>query len=173
MTTTQTGRLDWNRLYVVFNLMPGNIEGFDRRGNPLDKRGKVMPMRESAKYILQDGRIFDEAGNLVEHPPAEVRKRLEEMRENHPSAGVTHEGVLRPCPVPGCGFRTTREEFYRDHKKLHKDVTAEQWAELERGGRGRPVVLNLSDFANPTEVMDFVTGARQSPPQRESGQGEG
>jgi len=165
--------LDFGRLYVVFNVMPGNITGFDRKGNPLGKRDKTLPVRESERYILQDGMIFDEAGKPVKAPPPEVTKRVQEMRDQHPSAGVTHAGVVRPCPVPGCGFRTTREEYYREHKRLHRDITAEQWMQLEAGWGARPVTLNLSDFANPSEVMDLMTGQGQAMSHRESGQGEG
>lgn len=179
MTATQTAQVaertvDWNRLYLMFNQMPGNIAGFDRRGNPMTAGGRAVPIRQTERFILQDGFIFDAAGKIAEKVPKAIRDQVEEMRGERPSPGITHEGKVRPCPVPGCTFRTTREEFYREHKRLHKDIGPQQWAQLEGRGGSAPLKLNLSDFANPQEMMEqFTEGAGASPPEHESPQGEG
>lgn len=175
MSATQTTepKLDWDQLYLIFNLMPGPIEGFDRQGNPLDKRGKVMPVRESQKFILQHGRVFDEAGALVEKPPRNVVQMVEEMREKHPQPGITHAGRVWRCPVPGCSFVRSKEEHYREHKRLHKEISTEQWARLE-GAKDIRQVVNLSDFQDPSEVMHhFTEGVAGTAPVRESPQGDG
>ena len=162
--------LDWNRLYRVFNALPVQPEGFDKRGDPLDARGKVMPQRESLKYFLQDGLLYDEAGHLLEKAPKHVLAIVDRMKAKHPFPGITHKGKVVQCPAPGCGFRTTVQEYYREHKHLHSEITGEQWRQLE-GGVKPPPVFNLGDFADPTEVMEGFVGA--APPQRESPQGEG
>ncbi len=167
-------RVDWARLYLMFNQMPGNIAGFDRRGNPMTAGGRPVPIRQTERFILQDGFIFDAMGRIAEKVPKAIRDEIERMARERPSPGITHEGKVRPCPAPGCTFRTTREEFYREHKRMHKDIGPEQWAQLEGRGGNAPMRLNLSDFANPAEMMErFTEGAGASPPQQDSPQGEG
>ena len=173
-TQTKAPTFDPQALYDEILFMPGNVDGFDKKGNPLDRRGKILPVRESVKYRLQNGAIFDAAGQPVEDPPENVRKQLETMRAEHPRPGITHAARMRKCPVPGCPFRTPREEFYRGHRLLHKEVSDEEWQRLEGGaGPARPT-FSLGDFADPSEVMDRFTGGEGgTAPETESGQGEG
>ena len=176
MTAVQTnGRtFDPLGLYDEILFMPGDVDGFDRKGNPLNVKGKVLPVRASVKYRLQDGLVFDAAGVRVEKPPKQVRDQVEKMIAEHPRPGITHAARWRRCPVPGCTFRTPRDEFYRGHRQLHKEVGDEEWSRLEGGAGPKPVVFNLGDFANPTEVMQqFTEGGAGAQPRSESPQGEG
>jgi len=178
MTAVQTQSvkptLDLGRLYRVFNALPVEPEGFNKAGDPLDAKGKVMPQRESQKFFLQDGEVFDEAGALVEKLPKHIREKVAAMVAAHPFPGITHPGRLLICPVPGCEFRTTVEGFNREHKRQHQDVTPEQWAELEGKAGRKPQAFGLGDFAEPDTMLEhFTAGPGQRPPTRESAQGEG
>ena len=161
-------------LYDEILFMPGDVDGFDRKGNPLNAKGKILAVRESERYRLQNGSIFDAGGQLVEDPPKRVREQVEKMKADHPRFGITHAARMRKCPVPNCPFRTPREEFYRGHRRLHMEVSDEEWARLEGGAGPQRPMFSLGDSANPSEFMQqFTGGAGGTAPETESAQGEG
>lgn len=172
-TQTEEKRVDFRRLYRIINLIEGEIEGFDRAGNPINARGKVLAQRESVRYILQDGAIFDESGKPAERIPPRVKKMVDAMRDEHPFPGVTHAGRVIECPVPGCNYCTTVDSFYREHRRQHRDVTTEQWAALEGGKGQKQTVFTLSDFAEPKYLVDDLTEGAGRARSQESPQGEG
>ena len=92
-------------LYDEILFMPGDVDGFDRKGNPLNVKGKVLAVRESVRYRLQNGEIFDAAGQLVEDPPKRVREQAEKMRAEHPRPGITHAARMRN----GRGWRVAQD----------------------------------------------------------------
>lgn len=168
-------RLDEGRLYRVWNGLPVQPEGFNKAGDPMDAKGKIMPQRTSVKYFLQDGLIFDLAGELVEKPPKPVVEWAEKMKEEGAFPGITASGRVITCPASGCSFRTTVERFYLGHRLQHKDISDERWAELEGKAGVKRAPFSLSDFVDPKDGMramgESLLGV--GAPMRESPQGEG
>jgi len=168
-------RLDEQRLYRAFNGLPVQPRGFNKQGDPIGQGGRILAQRESVKYFLQDGMLFDEAGALVpaDRVPKLVQKQVDEMKANAPFPGITEPGRVLKCPAPGCPFRTTVENFYREHKRLHQEISPEQWMELEGTAGQKSVPYSLSDFADPKSALERgMPEAGTLPPRRESPQGE-